>query len=178
MPPPTGAALCGEKPNLRTPSDTPAPGCRSALEPGCVGLKRGYDGYSCSSILPGVATPTTWALTFSPEWPTKRPVARFSVALPPGTPKGCFTGVLSAESRTGPGGRESSALRPPPPRRFAPGRRGRRLCESRLALPQAWPSSPHSGRADASGTLQRKAQPSCAERHLTPQGDDGGSHTP
>ncbi len=30
----------------------PAPGCRSALEPGRVGLKRGYDGYSWSSTIP------------------------------------------------------------------------------------------------------------------------------
>ena len=30
----------------------PAPGCRSALEPGRVGLKRDYDGYSWSSTIP------------------------------------------------------------------------------------------------------------------------------
>ncbi len=41
---------------------------------GLFSTKRDTNGCGWSSILPGVATPTTWALTFSPEWPTKRPV--------------------------------------------------------------------------------------------------------
>ena len=50
-PPPTGAALCGEKPNLRAPSDTPAPGFRDGGYNQGYGVLWyvGYGGYCWSS---------------------------------------------------------------------------------------------------------------------------------
>ena len=149
------SGLCGENPSFRVPSGTgpglPPPRLRYIV---CrrhrrVQLVVVYCGYQCPQL--GLQLQLAQSAEQQP------PCARFSVALPPETPRGCLTGVFSAEFKPGLPGEKAGTRRQ---RKFGLAPTPLRLCKTPVGVP--------SGTAEAAQLCEsRKAQP--GTRLLSPR---------